>query len=42
LPVFVFLATLTSSPQVPSSTTEVRPPDLNVIRPTHPKILARN
>jgi len=31
LPVFVFLATLTSSPQVPSSTTEVRPPDLNVI-----------
>jgi hypothetical protein len=31
LPVFVFLATLTSSPQVPSSTTEVRPPDLKLI-----------
>jgi hypothetical protein len=31
LPVFVFLATLTLSPQVLSSTTEVRPPDLNVI-----------
>jgi hypothetical protein len=32
LPVFLLLSTLTSSPQVPSSTTtEVRPPDLNVI-----------
>jgi hypothetical protein len=31
LPVFVFLAVLPSSPQVPLSTTGVKPPDLNLI-----------
>jgi len=31
LPVFVFLATLTLLPQVPSSSTEIKPPDLDLI-----------